>query len=454
MDESEIEPKQKKLVTDRLNEINLKKLDSAQPINKSTVQNEIDIVIKLLERDQVDKEIGDILKTTFLWWKYTDEGFADKSEYEERLKATHFFLSPKTMDKLFVCIISRKNNSQVSFIKIKQICEELKLRNNLAKDKFHVKELMYGKSPSKENHFDHPLINFLEIRMEEKFNSIHDAFRAFDENGDNKVNDKEFEKGMLNLNPDFKRHDIRNAFDLLDENKNGILEYHQFWELFDSNNRRGDPVVTSLKTKNISSGSLDLVDDEVFFKGKSTKKIKYEPPVLYGISNSGMENPANQRLRRARQQDTVSGFGSKSSRTLEFLGKRDDNYSSIEDIVSQSSRMRQKMNLPTPKNKNPEMFINDISSSGRKRRKSIVYKRNNNLTSNRIYGHTNKKLPNMTDIINHEYMNTFTSRLEQKTNKMRQESQAKIRQLKNYEDYKVNNTYIKRNIEIAVSMHT
>lgn len=87
---------------------------------------------------------------------------------------------------------------------------------------------MYGKITAKENHLDHPLINFLEIKMEEKFKTIHDAFRTFDENGDSKLNYEEFERGMLNLNTDLTRDDIRRAFDLLDENRNGELEYHEF----------------------------------------------------------------------------------------------------------------------------------------------------------------------------------------------------------------------------------
>lgn len=201
-------------------------------------------------------------------------------------------------------------------------------------------------------------------------------------------------------------------------------------------------MVTSQQTKDISSGMMKISEFETKFKKE--KIIKYEPPSLYGISNTGVGNPLSHRLQRLRNSDGLSGFGSKSSRKLDFLGRNDDKYSSMEDILSQASNMRQKMNLPMPKNKNPELFISDISESDRKKRR-IIYKRNKNLTANRTYGHKQKVLPNMTEIINHDYMNTFTRKMEEKSDKLRKDNQAKIRRLKNFADVKVNNTVLRRN---------
>lgn len=438
--------KSRQYASQALIEENLRKLDSTHLMNKSVVQNEIQNLIKLLERDQVEKEVGNILKSCFLSWNYTEEGFADKIEFEEKLKKYNLLLSTKTLDKLFSWIISKKNVHQVSFIKVKQICEELKKRIKLSKDEFHAKDLMYGKITTKENFLDHPLINFLEIKMEEKYKTIHDAFRIFDENGDSKLTFSEFEKGMLHLNTDLTKDDIRKAFDLLDENKNGELEYHEFCECFDGYKRRGNPLVTSQQTKDISSGMMKLSDLDK--KYKRNKNIKYEPPSLYGISNSGMSNPLTNRLQRFRQSDNVSGFGSKSSRIMDFNNDtHNDRYSTMEDILSQASVIRSKMNLPTPKNKNPEMFIQDISDSGKKKR-SIIYKRNKHLTAGRTYGHKEKASNDMGELINHEYMNNFTQRIQEKSDKMRRENQAKIRRLKNFADYKVNNTVLKRSSEI------
>lgn len=254
----------------------------------------------------------------------------------------------------------------------------------LTKDEYHAKDLMYGKITSKENFLDHPLINLLESKMEEKYKTIHDAFRTFDENGDSKLTYAEFEKGMLNLNTDLTRDDIKKAFELLDVNRNGDLEYHEFCESFDGYKRRGHPMVTSQQTKDISSGMLKI--SEVEQKFKANKSIKYQPPNLFGISNSGVGNPLSNRLQKFRNSDGISGFGSKSSRLMDFNNTHEERFSTIEDALSQASILRQKMNLPTPKNKNPEMFIKDISDTG-SRRRHVIYKRNKNLTSNRTYGH-------------------------------------------------------------------
>ena len=387
-----------------------------------------------------------ILKTTFLSCQYTEEGFAIRSEFEEKLKSHKLYISTKTLEKLLNCIVSKKDPNLVSFIKIKQVSEELKQHLKVSKDEFHAKDLMYGKVTSKENFLDHPLINLLEVKMEEKYKTIHDAFRTFDEDGDSKLTYDEFEKGMLTLNTELTPDDMKKAFDLLDQNRNGKLEYHEFCESFDGYKRRGNPLVTSQQTKDISSGMLKLTDLENMFK--KDKNIKYSPPQIFGISNSGMTNHLANRLRKFRYSDEVSGFGSRSSRKFDLNNNtNDERYSTIEDVLSQASVLRSKMNIPTPKNKNPAMFIHDVTESGSRKGK-VIYQRNNHLVSNRTYGSTKKESNNIGDLINHEYMNNFTQKLKEKTEKIRKDNQDKIRRLRNFADYKVNNTVLKRSNEI------
>ena len=148
----------------------------------------------------------------------------------------------------------------ISFAKVKQLSEALKSTVVKSKDVYHAKDLMYGKVTTKENDLDHPLINLIEVKMEEKFKTIHDAFRIFDTNGDSKLSFKEFEIGMYHLATDFSKEDIRQAFDLLDRNKNGELEYREFWDSFDGYKRRGNPLVTSQQTKDLWAGVLKLHD--------------------------------------------------------------------------------------------------------------------------------------------------------------------------------------------------
>ena len=225
---------------------------------------------------------------------------------------------------------------------------------------------MYGKLTTKRNFLDHPLINLLEIKMEEKYKTIHDAFRTFDINGDSKLDYNEFEKGMLNLGTDLSREDIKNAFELLDENGNGELEYHEFCESFDGYKRRGNPMVTSSQTKDISAGMIKLKDFDMKFRRSQNDQVKYTPPSLYGIANSGVSNPINSRIYKFRNSSNVSGFGSKSSRDMNLTKNgHDDRFSTMDDVLSQVSEIRSKMRLPIPKNKDTELFIKDVSEQSK-----------------------------------------------------------------------------------------
>jgi Ca2+-binding EF-hand superfamily protein len=413
---------------------------------------------RLLKRDQCEKDVGSILKSTFLSCQYTEEGLADKMEFEKKFKAQQLYVSRKTTDTIYSCIASKKSPDHVSFIKIKQVDEFLKnIMDKLVDDEYHAKDLMYGKLTAKKNYLDHPLINLLEIKMEEKFKTIHDAFRTFDTNGDSKLNYSEFEKGMLNLNTDLTRDDIKKAFMLLDDNQNGDLEYHEFCESFDGYKRRGNPMITSSQTKDISSGMLKLKDFDKKFKRESG--VKYNPPSVYGIANSGLASPLNYRISKFRNSNAVSGFGSKSSRRMDLGQNEDDKYSTMDDILSQASEMRSKMNLPIPKNKDTGLFMKDLTNQsnrspfitpflGTTRKRKVIYNRNLKIDKSRTYGHVPILHKDIGDLINHEYMNNFTQRIQQKSDKMRQDNKAKIDKLKDYSNYKLNNTVLKRNSEI------
>lgn len=127
------------------------------------VQSEIQSLIKCLERDQIEKDIAQTLKTVFLACDYSDEGLWDLKEFEERLAHQKLYLSEPTKEKLFGCIWSKKDLEKVSFVKIKQIVESLRKHKPKEHDEFHARDLMYGKITKKENILEHPLINLLEI---------------------------------------------------------------------------------------------------------------------------------------------------------------------------------------------------------------------------------------------------------------------------------------------------
>jgi hypothetical protein len=63
-------------------------------------------------------------------------------------------------------------------------------------------------------------------------------------------------------------------------------------------------------------------------------------------------------------------------------------------------------------------------------------------------GIINKPIGDMNAIINHDYMNNFTKKIQEKSDKIRRDNQAKIRRLRDYGGYKVNNASMKRSTEI------
>jgi hypothetical protein len=97
---AEIIQKPKEFAHNTLTAEKLKSLDEERPSNRGSVQNEIQKLVKLMEKDQVDKEMGNILKTTFLSCNYSEEGFAKASEFEEKIRATHLVMAPKTLSTL------------------------------------------------------------------------------------------------------------------------------------------------------------------------------------------------------------------------------------------------------------------------------------------------------------------------------------------------------------------
>lgn len=123
-------------------------------------------------------------------------------------------------------------------------------------------------------------------------------------------------------------------------------------------------MITTSQTKDISSGMIKIRDyDKKFHRDQA---VKYNPPNLYGIANSGLVNPIQNRINKFRNSSNISGFGSKSSRGIEFArDTNEDRHSTIDDMLSQASELRSRMNLPPPKNKNTGLFMQEITDESR-----------------------------------------------------------------------------------------
>ena len=75
------------------------------------------------------------------------------------------------------------------------------------------------------------MINFLWVKIEEKFTKTSHAFRFFDEKCRSKVSYKEFEQAISKLKIKFHKDDIREIFKYLDVNKDKYLDYIEFAKL-------------------------------------------------------------------------------------------------------------------------------------------------------------------------------------------------------------------------------
>lgn len=75
------------------------------------------------------------------------------------------------------------------------------------------------------------LLEILDLKINERFTALADAFRIFDKNFDGRITFKEFIEGINFLGCDFSIGDCRKVFDFLDKNHDQALDYIEFCEL-------------------------------------------------------------------------------------------------------------------------------------------------------------------------------------------------------------------------------
>lgn len=81
----------------------------------------------------------------------------------------------------------------------------------------------------------------IEMRMEEKFKNIGQAFRTFDTDGDSRITFEEFWKGLTNVGIIMEKDTCKELFDYLDENGDRIIEFNEFCDFFETlQDRKGD----------------------------------------------------------------------------------------------------------------------------------------------------------------------------------------------------------------------
>lgn len=82
----------------------------------------------------------------------------------------------------------------------------------------------------------HNLVNFMWVKIEERFNKTSHAFRYFDEKSRSKISYREFEQAIAKLKIKFHKDDIKEVFNFLDQDKDKYLNYLEFSRLNQNSN--------------------------------------------------------------------------------------------------------------------------------------------------------------------------------------------------------------------------
>jgi len=137
-------------------------------------------------------------------------------------------------------------------------------------------------------------LDFLWLKIEERFHKVAPAFRYFDMNNNGTIHHKEFEIGVNQLSARFTREQIKKMFEYIDTDHNGQIEYIEFWELceecrrgidpykIDKNLKRGETLTIAKKHKTrelsmTSSFKYDSGEDDIISTSLASfkKKKKY-----------------------------------------------------------------------------------------------------------------------------------------------------------------------------------
>ena len=84
-------------------------------------------------------------------------------------------------------------------------------------------------------------LELLWTRINEKFQTISQAFRYFDVNSNLNISYQEFYNGLDKLKVKINEEDIKRIFEYLDLDKDGQVSYNEFCNLCEERRRKIDP---------------------------------------------------------------------------------------------------------------------------------------------------------------------------------------------------------------------
>jgi hypothetical protein len=431
--------------------------DSTVMLPPLTVPKEIRNLSILLRKDNFNKENLFLLRNLFISWTLAEDGLVPAIEFEAQLKNSKTTLSWPTIDALISLIASKKDKSKLSYLKLKTLLQTLeedqlyrdmhsskqmraliedslkpeksKFVKSSSDNKHELSQLREGNCKKKSAHID-SYLNQIELRLEEKFKTICQAFRSFDTDGDSKLTFDEFWVGLDKVGISMNKQICRELFNFLDENKDQVIEFNEFWEFFETlKATKGDYQKYS---KNTTQNQIV----ESIMKQQS----------LYGIANNGLSNSLKNKLMRGRNP-IVSPMH--KSATQFFKKQYDESVNVMDELLStvssvKSPKIRKEMpeslqifKTPIPKNKDLNRFLSDWSSV-----KSLEYDKTPKVPlqkQNQAFGGTRNRYQNIATLLQHNYLTHHAEETKKKMKIFKQQQIEKNRKSKDWKHFRWNN---------------
>ena len=270
-------------------------LDEVMKISKTLIDSKVDFRTFELIKRGINKEYDD--STLFItvnafhkYWKNLIDSEIDHHDPTVEDKVLHFVttIDGEKVDKM-------KLFTLIDFYQYFPIY--------IQKDKNFSKEMYYVLSSNTDGGYNwggglkqkdlekleqskevHYLLEYAHDKIKEKHSTMAQAYRFFDVDHKTAITKDEFSSGLRKLKIVIDDSEIDKVFDFLDKNKDGLLDYNEFWFLLDEKFKNLDPFGEHINT---SKKDADFIGAEsgkslkTFTKRESLDDYKHNPSTYY-----------------------------------------------------------------------------------------------------------------------------------------------------------------------------
>ncbi|CDW77593.1 ras-related c3 botulinum toxin substrate 2 [Stylonychia lemnae] len=227
----------------------------------------------IMEIKRQFKEFQLDVKTLFaLKWEFSRRdiytfSFSNDKELKFFIENLNIHLPEAFISLIFECVVHPKTG-KINFVLFKQfidICQDTVFRDN--ENKVHeIKKILFGDQIKIKDESDFSTIidketdilqqcgKEIETKLNERYVTIRNAFRAFDVNKNGLISESEFIEGLVQLNANLNENQIRQVFAELDKEKRGQISFENFCGLVQKRPLKLDYL------KKLEGGILDLDD--------------------------------------------------------------------------------------------------------------------------------------------------------------------------------------------------